>query len=180
MADYVAVTWTAGDVITEAKLDNMVANDQAENAHPSLRFAEISEPATPAANNIALFAADSSAITKLKMKDPDGNVFFVETVNEVALANDTTAIDWSDGRFQRVTATAARTFTFTNPINGGRFVLAVTNSGGTWTHTFPAAVEWPADAAPAGSGTTKTDMYGFIYHGGTSKYLGFTSLNYSA
>lgn len=30
---YVAVTWTAGDVITEAKLDNMVANDQAYDAH---------------------------------------------------------------------------------------------------------------------------------------------------
>lgn len=30
---YASVTWTAGDVITEAKLDNMVANDQAYDSH---------------------------------------------------------------------------------------------------------------------------------------------------
>lgn len=33
MANYVAVTWTGGDIITEAKLDNMVSNDRAEDAH---------------------------------------------------------------------------------------------------------------------------------------------------
>lgn len=33
MATYVAVTWTTGDVITETKLDNMVSNDQSEDAH---------------------------------------------------------------------------------------------------------------------------------------------------
>jgi len=30
---YTSVSWTAGDVITEAKLDNMVANDQAYDSH---------------------------------------------------------------------------------------------------------------------------------------------------
>lgn len=35
MANYVAVTWTGGDTITEAKLDNMVSNDRAEDAHES-------------------------------------------------------------------------------------------------------------------------------------------------
>jgi hypothetical protein len=35
MADYVDVTWTGGDILTEAKLDNMVANDRSENAHES-------------------------------------------------------------------------------------------------------------------------------------------------
>lgn len=35
MANYVEVTWTGGDTITEAKLDNMVANDRAEDAHES-------------------------------------------------------------------------------------------------------------------------------------------------
>jgi len=32
---YTAVTWTSGDVITEAKLDNMIANDQAYDSHAS-------------------------------------------------------------------------------------------------------------------------------------------------
>ncbi len=33
MAGYAAVVWTTGDVITETKLDNMVSNDQSEDAH---------------------------------------------------------------------------------------------------------------------------------------------------
>jgi len=33
MAAYQSVTWTSGDLITEAKMDNMVANDQSEDAH---------------------------------------------------------------------------------------------------------------------------------------------------
>lgn len=33
MANYIAVTWTGGDIITEAKMDNMVSNDRAEDAH---------------------------------------------------------------------------------------------------------------------------------------------------
>lgn len=35
MSNYASVTWTGGDTITEAKLDNMVANDRAEDAHES-------------------------------------------------------------------------------------------------------------------------------------------------
>jgi len=35
MANYTDVTWTGGDTITEAKLDNMVSNDRAEDAHES-------------------------------------------------------------------------------------------------------------------------------------------------
>lgn len=33
MSAYVSVVWTGGDIITEAKLDNMVANDRSEDAH---------------------------------------------------------------------------------------------------------------------------------------------------
>lgn len=35
MAPYASVTWTTGDIITETKLDNMVSNDRAEDAHES-------------------------------------------------------------------------------------------------------------------------------------------------
>ena len=35
MAAFVSVTWTTGDIITEAKMDNMVSNDQSEDAHES-------------------------------------------------------------------------------------------------------------------------------------------------
>lgn len=35
MSNYVPVTWTGGDIITEAKMDSMVSNDRAEDAHES-------------------------------------------------------------------------------------------------------------------------------------------------
>jgi hypothetical protein len=38
MPSYVAVVWTGGDIITEAKLDNMVANDRAEDAHAAGQY----------------------------------------------------------------------------------------------------------------------------------------------
>ena len=74
MANYVSVTWTSGDIITEAKLDNMVSNDQAEDAHPSLRLTEISAPSTPASNTAALYLADKSGVSTLYLKSDAGVV----------------------------------------------------------------------------------------------------------
>ena len=74
MANYVSVTWTSGDIITEAKLDNMVSNDQAEDAHPSLRLTEISAPSTPAANTAAVYLADKSGVSTLYLKSDAGVV----------------------------------------------------------------------------------------------------------
>lgn len=74
MASYVSVTWTTGDTMTEAKLDNMVSNDTAEDAHPSFILAEIAAPSSPSANEIHIFAADDSGTTVLKYKDSGGTV----------------------------------------------------------------------------------------------------------
>lgn len=182
MADYVTVTWTAGDIITEAKLDNMVANAQSENAHPSFKLSEISQPSTPAANILHIFVADASGITKLKAIDPDGNVFFIDTVNEVALTDAATiAIDWSDGPFQRVTLGGNRTLTFANPIAGKTYTLAVKQDGtGSRTLSYPASVAWPGAVAPTLTTTAaRIDLLGWKYHGNEGKYLGFSSLNYT-
>lgn len=72
MSDFISVTWTAGDIITESKMDSMVSNDTAEDAHPSLKLTEIAEPATPAANKLALYAKDKSGVSALFFKDDGG------------------------------------------------------------------------------------------------------------
>ena len=60
---YIAVTWTAGDTITEAKFDNMVANDRAVDAMMNgIEFIERASPSTPAANKIHLYVKDKSGI----------------------------------------------------------------------------------------------------------------------
>lgn len=75
MADtaYASVTWTAGDVITEAKLDSMVANDRAYDAHSDgILLTERTAPSTPSANNIHLYAKDDGSTTKIYTKDDAG------------------------------------------------------------------------------------------------------------
>ena len=60
MASYVAVTWTVGDIITEAKLDNMVSNDQSEDAHAANGMIMN--------NNVAYRAKQAGGTTKDVMK----------------------------------------------------------------------------------------------------------------
>jgi hypothetical protein len=70
---YTSVTWTTGDTITEAKLDNMVANDQAVDSHAQgVEFAERSAPSTPGANKLHVYAKDDSGTTRLYFKDSGG------------------------------------------------------------------------------------------------------------
>ncbi len=67
---YIAVTWTAGDTITEAKFDNMVANDRAVDAMMNgIEFIERASPSTPAANKIHLYVKDKSGIRIIFAKD---------------------------------------------------------------------------------------------------------------
>lgn len=71
---YTAVTWTAGDTITEAKLDNMVANDQAVDAHAQgIELTERTAPSTPSANRVHIYAKDDSSVTRVYGKSADGN-----------------------------------------------------------------------------------------------------------
>ena len=60
MAAYVSVVWTTGDVLTEAKLDNMVSNDQSEDAHEANGL--------QLANNVAYKAKQAGGTVKDVMK----------------------------------------------------------------------------------------------------------------
>ena len=63
---YTDVTWTAGDIITEAKLDNMSANDRAVDAMANgIQFTERASPSTPGANKIHLYAKDKAGVPTL-------------------------------------------------------------------------------------------------------------------
>lgn len=63
---YVAVVWTAGDIITEAKLDNMTANDRAVDAmNNGVEMTERASPSTPGANKLHLYCKDKDGIPTL-------------------------------------------------------------------------------------------------------------------
>lgn len=82
---YAAVTWTAGDVITEAKMDNMVANDQAYDSHSAQGFEidEMSKPSTPAANKIRIYAKDKSGVSTLYYLKDDGTEIELGQVSNI-------------------------------------------------------------------------------------------------
>ena len=63
---YIDVTWTSGDIITEAKMDNMVANDRAVDSMANgVEFTERAAPSTPAANKVHLYAKDKAGVPTL-------------------------------------------------------------------------------------------------------------------
>ncbi len=101
----------------------------------------------------------------------------VSTEYDNGNATGTKTIDWSQGNTQYVTLTGNTTFTFTNPKSGGHYVLHV---AGAFTPTFPGTTRWnggggaPAATAAAGH----KDIYGFIYSGKESLYVGQQVANY--
>jgi len=78
MADvyYVAVVWTGGDTITEAKLDNMVANDRAVDAMANgVELTERADPSTPGANKLHMYAKDKDGVPTLYVINDAGSIY---------------------------------------------------------------------------------------------------------
>ena len=73
---YTAVTWTSGDTITEAKMDNMVANDRAVDAMVNgIEFTERADPSTPSSNKIHVYAKDKSGVPAIYVINDAGTIY---------------------------------------------------------------------------------------------------------
>ena len=76
---YTSVTWTTGDVITEAKLDNMVANDQAYDSHAAQGLL--------LNNDVGYYQKDSGGVNREIMNLDTADLLTLgDGVNEVAPA----------------------------------------------------------------------------------------------
>lgn len=92
----------------------------------------------------------------------------------------TKTIDWNDGNEHYVVMTGNVTFTFSNPVDGGRYVLLLATGAGSFTVTWPASVIWSGGVAPTPTSTaSKYDLYAFMYVATLSKYVGVATLNFS-
>lgn len=101
--------------------------------------------------------------------------------NDAGNSSTAITINWATATTQKVTLTGNCTFTFSNPVAGGVYVLrAHQDATGTRTVTWPAAVHWSGGTAPTLTTTaSKVDVFTFHYDGAT--YFGVTSgLNYTA
>jgi hypothetical protein len=70
---YSSVTWTAGDTLTEAKMDAETANDRAVDAmNNGVEFTERAAPSTPGANKVHVYAKDKAGASTVYIIDDAG------------------------------------------------------------------------------------------------------------
>jgi hypothetical protein len=85
----------------------------------------------------------------------------------------TTAINWSQGSYARITLTGNVTFTFSGAVDGQRLILEVIQDAtGGRTVTWPAAVVFGTDITsyvPSSTGLLR-DFIGLVYNATTAKY----------
>lgn len=174
---YTAVTWTAGDTITEAKMDNMVANDQAYDSHASqgLLLANNKSFAgqTTAVANRNLIKMNASDNIEIGDSDLSGEVQVVknvlksiQTYQDIVTATDgaTVTFDLSAGNIQKVTLGGNRILAVSNAKVGQIFIVRLIQDGtGSRTVTWFSNINWDNGVEPTLTTTAgKTDVFSFI------------------
>ena len=177
---YTAVTWTTGDYITEAKMDSMVANDQAYNSHAAQglllnnnkSFAGI----TTGAANRNLIKLNSDDDIEFGDSDLAGKLKGVNgTYRNIVTADDgaTVTFNLDLSNLQLVTLGGNRTLVLSNPSTGQSFILILRQDvvGGR-TVTWFSGIQWNDGAAPTlATAANAYDVFVFICIGAGS-YLG--------
>lgn len=149
----------------------------------------INTAAATTATELGYVHGVTSAIqTQLGTKAPTASPAFTTQVTfgnyhlepcENNAGNSSTAItlDLSTCSAQKVTMTGNATFTLSNPVTGGVYVLKlVQDATGSRTYTWPGTVKWSGGTGPTGSGASKTDLINLYWDG--TNYYGSSSLNY--
>jgi hypothetical protein len=189
---YVDVVWTAGDIITEAKMDNMTANDRAVDAMAQgIQLLERANPSTPPANNLHLYCKDKDGVSALYYIDDAGTVFeflnLVKTTDTQTLTNKridkrVTSITSSatptpnantDDEYNITALTETATFGAPtgSPINGQTLLIRIKDDGTARALAFNAIYRFSADMpAPTTTTISKTIYLGFIYNSADSKW----------
>lgn len=87
-------------------------------------------------------------------------------------------IDWANGSAHKSTLTGNVTYTFSNPVTGGAYLLKVLTGAGSFTVTWPGTVIWSGGAAPTVTTTAaRADLFNFYWDG--TSYYGSYSQNYT-
>ncbi len=98
-----------------------------------------------------------------------GNYHLDPTINAIGNSGSSKTIDWSLGSIQTITLTANCTFTFSNLVSGGTYILQMTtDSGGPYTQTWPGTVNWSNSATPQTGAAGAVEYVSFVYNGSNS------------
>jgi len=146
------------------------------------RISSIWSTATHATRQSALLfstVTNAGAVTELvRMDGRQMRVAGQYVSTKFALTDSgTIALDWNNSNVQSVTLGGNRTFTFANPLTGGRYLIVLKQDGtGSRTVTWP-TIKWRGGTAPTLTTTAnKTDLITIVYDG--TDYFGDSSLNF--
>jgi len=180
---YTAVTWTAGDTITEAKLDNMVANDQAYDSHSAqglLLNNTYSFAGEIAATGTYLNIANVNASDQIALGEADYHTKHMAGVYQAPQTYTpagaaTSTLDLKKGNTHDITMPAGNiTIAVSNEIAGQIFYVSILQDGtGSRTVTWFTTIKWAGGAAPTLTTTAdKKDLFAFKVTG-VDTYDGF-------
>lgn len=183
---YTSVVWTAGDIITEAKLDNMIGNDQAYDSHADQGLLLSNERSFGAEDSVGsnynLLRINSGDDVELGDTDLTGDILTKNTLKkkqtyeDIQTATDqaTVTFDLSAGNVHKVTLAGNRTLALSNEKVGQVFFLRLIQDGtGNRTVTWFSTIKWAGGTAPVLTTTaSKEDVIGFIVTS-AGNYLGF-------
>jgi hypothetical protein len=88
-------------------------------------------------------------------------------------------IDWAAGNEHYLTLTGSVELTFSNPVDGGRYVLLLNTGAGSFVPVWPASVKWSATAPTVTVTASKLDLFTFIYSSTLSLYFGAYNQSYA-
>lgn len=157
---YTAVTWTAGDIITEAKMDNMVANDRAvDSMNNGIRMTERADPAVPPANTLHLYVKDKNGVSSLYFIDDAGVItqlgdvtplFTLPITGSLVVGNSLTSALIVP---KALTIKKAYAYCKTGPVGAAIIVDILKNNSSIWNAT-PANRLTVADGQQSGNQTS--------------------------
>lgn len=87
-------------------------------------------------------------------------------------------LDLSSCPVRKSTLTGNVTYTLTNPVTGGAYIIRILTGAGGFTATWPATVKWAAGSAPTITVTaSRMDLVSLLWDG--TNYYGTVSQNFT-
>lgn len=180
---YTSVVWTAGDVITEAKLDNMVANDQAYDSHSAQGLLLDNNKSfagkTTGPANRNLIKMNTSNIIEIGDTDLSGqlqenNGRFQTPQTYTPAGAGTTTLDLTKGNTHIITMPAnTQTIAISGGVVGEWFNVQINNVTSQGALTWFTTIRWDRGVAGTLTGTNgKRDSFMF-YVSGAGTYDGY-------
>ena len=169
---YTSVSWAYLDVITEAKMDNMVANDQAYDSHASegllldnnKSFAGEIVATGTYHNLIKKDASDYTEIGESESHTQHAAGVFQTPQTYTPAGAATATLDLSKGNIHDITMPAGNiTIAISNEVAGQVIYVSLTQDGtGSRTVTWFSTIKWADGSAPTLTTTaSKRDLFVF-------------------